>query len=512
VNSGTASAYVFHFALAVELLAGSVCASGQSPSPWVTDCSGVPNSTLRNVTWTPTLCQEFSGAQGAPDTSAWSFDLGGGGWGNNEQETYCGPPGYAGNPAGCPATFDAATANAYQDGIGHLVIQVIQSAGTWYSARLKTEGVQNFAYGRVEASIKLPDTENPGLWPAFWWLGRSFPSVPWPACGEVDIMEDWSPAVFNGPGPAGNQSTIHTALTGGDGISGSYTFPNGERADTEFYAYGVIWSANMLQFYVNPTTPTPASIQPFFIITASDLSANDTWPFNAGAFLITNVAVGGTLGGSTVNTRSPDRMLIDYIRSYQATRVPTPNLGQPPPITMSAGATTGNTSTFTPGLYAGTGYVYFSCDTTGPGLNCSIATDDPLNTFVVNSDAPSPESVTVTVTTAGNAGSLPVFFKRKGARPFLLAVVLGTLLAVIACTLARTFARRVPAGIAYSGLVLAAVLIMNCGGCGGVSMSSSGTTPPTTYTVNVYAFTESNTSDGENSTADATVAIPVTVN
>jgi len=74
-------------------------------NPVTIGCSGVANSAWRNVTWTPTLCQEFNGAQGPPETSAWSLGLGGGGWGNNELEIYCGPPGYAGNPVGCPATL-----------------------------------------------------------------------------------------------------------------------------------------------------------------------------------------------------------------------------------------------------------------------------------------------------------------------------------------------------------------------------------------------------------------------
>ena len=60
-------------------------------------CAGVTASVAGNVTWTPTFCQEFNGAQGPPDTTVWAYDLGNRGW-NNEIEIYCGPPGYAGNP------------------------------------------------------------------------------------------------------------------------------------------------------------------------------------------------------------------------------------------------------------------------------------------------------------------------------------------------------------------------------------------------------------------------------
>jgi beta-glucanase (GH16 family) len=502
--------------LAVLPLALAGLAAGQTPSPWASDCSGVPDSTVGSVAWTPALCQEFNGPLGPPDTTAWNFDLGNSGFGNNEIETYCGPPGYANNPPQCPTSFSVSTANSYVDGNGHLVIQVINSAGTWYSARLKTQSLQNFLYGRIEASIQLPDTTNPGLWPTFWWLGSSFPTTPWPNCGEADIMENWSPSVLDGPGPTHSRAGIHTALTGSSGIGNWYSFPSGEQANTAFYAYGVIWSANMLQFYVTPTATPQTSIQPFFIVTASDLPSGDIWPFNASAFLITNVAVGGTLGGSTANTPSPDEMTIDYIRNYEPSAVPAPVLGQPSGITVTAGQTTGNTSTFTPDLTAGTGYAYFSCDTTAPKASCSINTDDPLDPFVVNSDASTPESVTVTVTTTSNAWMLPHFFNPNIGRPFSLIAVLAMLLAFLIFNQERLCGRIFRYTMALGGLVLAAALIIGChagggGGTGGGEGASTTGTTPGKYTVTVYAFTESNTTNGANANADASVAIPLTV-
>ena len=431
-------------ALGFALLVGPAPGAGQT---WTAGCSGVSAITQGSVKWSPTLCQEFNGPPGPPDASAWAFDLGAGGWGNKELEIYCGPPGYSGNPSQCPASFRRSTSNAYLDGDGHLVIQALKSGGHWTSARLTTKGTQNFRYGRIEASIKIPNTTNPGIWPAFWWLGSDFPPVPWPSCGEADIMENWSPAVFHGPGPAHNLSTVHTARTGGYGIGAVYNFPGGVAADAGFHAYGVIWSANMIQFYVNPDPTAQSSLRPFFIVTASDLPAGDTWPFNSPAFLLANLAVGGTLGGSTENTASPEVMTIDYIRQYTPSRVAAPVLGSAPAFKVSAGATAHNTSTFTPSLAAGTGYYYFSCATTAPKAACAIKTDDPMNKFVVNSDARPPESVTVTVMTTSNAGDLPHI---------------------------------------------------------------SGTTPGH-YTVTVYAFTEANASAGANSDADASVTIPLTV-
>jgi|HubBroStandDraft_1064217.scaffolds.fasta_scaffold02958_6 hypothetical protein len=481
-------------------------------------CSGVPPSTTGAVTWNPLWCEEFNaGTAGPPDTTVWAFDLGNGGFGNNEIETYCGPPGYAGNPSDCPTTFSTSTANAYLDGSGHLVLQAIDTpnsansippplffnpktriwlpvttvgflvcalvapvarrrnrtrayactlvfgltlmgaatwscgggssstspppppppGSTWFSARMKTQGLENFQYGRIESSIQLPDTTNQGLWPAFWSLGSDINTTPWPACGEVDFMEVWSSQIDGGPGPAGNRTTLHTAQTGGDGLqpNGAFTFPAGQANNTAFHMYGTIWSANMMQFYIdNP-------LQPYYIATASNLASGDTWAFNAQLFLVTNIAVGGTLGGTpSSSTPNPAVMTLDYVRQYQpSAAVPAPVMGtpNPPSISVAAGATTGNTSTVTPALTPATGYVYFSCSTNAPNASCTINTNDPLNPYVANSSANPAETVTVAVTTTG--------------------------------------------------------------------------TPAGNYTVTIYAFTESNSSNGANSNADASVVIPLTV-
>jgi beta-glucanase (GH16 family) len=506
-------------ALACAFFISTGGARAQMQSSWASGCSGVANSKVGTITWTPVLCQEFNGPQGPPDTSAWSFDLGDDGWGNNEVEIYCGPANYPNNPAQCPASFSTDTANSYIDGKGHLLIQVISSGGNWYSARLKTEGTQNFQYGRIEASLQIPDTSNPGLWPAFWFLGSDIAmGTPWPLCGEADIMENWPPSVDNGPGPTHNKSTIHTALTGGSGFGSIYSFPSGQQADTTFYAYGVIWSANMLQFYVNPTTTPPAPVRPFFIVTTSDLQPGDTWPFNDSVFLLANVAVGGNLGGSTVNTPSSDLMMIDYVRQYTPSAVPAPVLGNPPSITVQAGATTGNTSTFTPVLMGGTGYVYFSCATNAPQASCSINSTDPLNRFVVDSGASSPESITVTVTTTSNAW-LPPY----GFAPRMRRLMLAGVLALLVCALLLIVRRRRRGGrlgyeVALAGLVLMGALLLACGDGAATPAPSipagsanNGTTPGG-YTVTVYAFTESNASDGANGHADSSATIPLTVN
>lgn len=503
-----------HFLTRIRFLFPSVFlffVLGARPShAQATNCTsqGVSNSTTGAVAWTPQWCQEFnSTTAGPPDTTVWTFDLGNNnGWGNNELEVYCGPAGYTGNPSQCPTMFSTTTNTVYLDGNGHLVIQPINNNGTWTSTRMKTQGITNFQYGRIEASITLPDTTNQGLWPAFWSLGSNITTTPWPACGEADIMEDWSPSIFNGPGVNGNKSTIHTTGTGGTGKGGSFIFPSGQQANTAFHTYGVIWSANMMQYYVD--TPT----NPFFVVTPSDLASSDTWPFDANIFLITNVAVGGTLGGSAQSLVNPQPMAFDYIRQYTASTVIAPSLGNPPSITVKAGATTGNTTTFTPTPTANTGFVYFSCSTNAPRSTCAISTNDKLNTFVVNS-ANAGETVTVTVTTTANAISFPLLSDPR-ARLRLPVPILAVLLLGLAAFLHWRAGQARSLTFALPGFALVLVVVAGCGG-GGYSSPPpppSGGTAPGSYAVTVYAFTESNTSDGTNAHADSSVQIPLTVN
>jgi beta-glucanase (GH16 family) len=490
----------------------ALCVAGAG-SAHAQGCNGVSPSMTGAVTWNPQWCQEFNAAMaGPPDTTVWGFDLGNGGFGNNEIETYCGPPGYAGNPSTCPTTFSTSTSNAYLDGSGHLVVQAIDTGGTWFSARMKTEGLENFQYGRIEASIQLPNTTNQGLWPAFWSLGTDIdatPPVQWPACGETDFMEVWSPQVLNGPGPGGNRTTIHTTATDGSGVqpNGAYTFPPGQANDTAFHTYGMIWSANMQQFYIDDP------LQPYYITTPSNLSSGDTWPFNLKIFLITNIAVGGTLGGTpSGSTPNPGIMMLDYVRQYQpSAAVPTPVMGTPPSITVTAGATTGNTSTFMPALTAGTGYVYFSCSTNAPKSSCAIKTTDPLNTYVVSSSAA--ESVTVAVATTANSNAAksipPPFFTPK------MSIWLPTLMSgfLVWMVVASVGGRRSRTWL--YGCALVAGLICTGASCGGGTSGGqivNNGTPPGNYTVTVYAFTESNVGNGSNSTADANVPITLTVN
>ena len=463
-------------------------------------------------TWNlvPSQSDEFNGAANSPiDINKWRFDHGNLNV-NNELEWYCGPVGDAQNAAPC----DPAKANVFIDGSGHLVFQAFRINntlvnGSWTSGRMQTNGTMTFLYGRLEASMQLP--VGAGLWPAFWALGSNiFSGVNWPGCGEMDFMEN-VPAV-GGLGPTKIRSTIHgPGYSGASGLGQDFTF-SGSIDVTSFHTYGAIWSPNMVQFYVD----NPSNV--FFIRTANDVpGGSGQWVFNHPFINLTNLAVGGDFPRNPdATTPSPATMLVDYIHYYQAAAVQAPTMGNPPSISVKAGATMGNSSTLTIGDTAGSGRVFLTCATNAPKATCSITTGNSLNPNVIDFTSSATASATVSVATTTNSMVPPFLIGRWLLSRVLIAIVAFLFLLFLVLVLrAQGRTRRQLCGVGAVLILASVVAIAGCGG--GSSMNppppppNTGTTPGS-YTVTVYAFTESNTSDGTNSTADANVAIPLTVN
>jgi beta-glucanase (GH16 family) len=264
--------------------------------PATNGASGGSTVTKETLVWS----DEFNGATSpsAPNPQNWTYDTGGGGWGNKELETYCA---YGSSTAPC----DPKNPNAYvgTDGYLHIVAQN-PSSGVYTSARLKSEGLQSFQYGRIEASIKMP--EGQGMWPAFWMLGDDINSDPWPACGEMDIMESI------GSTPSTNYGSVHGTGFTGTHVTTSYTLANNAKFGDAFHTFGILWSPKLIQFYVD----SPSNV--YATYTPSSLPQGAVWPFDTGKFFfILNVAVGGDWPGSPNSTTVfPQEMLVDYVRVY----------------------------------------------------------------------------------------------------------------------------------------------------------------------------------------------------
>lgn len=271
---------------------------------WLAACgtSGMATNSSGSTVTKETLVwsDEFNGAsaESAPNSQNWTYDTGAGGWGNQELETYCA---YGSSKAPC----DAQNPNVYVGTDGYLHIVARNPAkGVYTSARLKSEGLQSFQYGRIEARIKMP--EGQGMWPAFWMLGDDITSVQWPACGEMDIMESI------GKTPSTNYGSIHGTGFTGSLIGSSYVLPNGAKFGDAFHTFGILWSPQHIEFYVD----SPSNV--YATYTPSSLPPGAVWPFDGGKFFfLLNVAIGGDWPGSPDNaTIFPQEMLVDYVRVY----------------------------------------------------------------------------------------------------------------------------------------------------------------------------------------------------
>ena len=242
--------------------------------------------------WRLVWADEFDGPDGSlPDAAKWSFDVGGGGYGNDELETYT-----------------RRTANVEERG-GNLVLTARKEILTgadgvtrqYTSARLKTQGHFAQAYGRFEARMQLPAAK--GVWPAFWLLGGDINTAGWPKGGEIDIMED-----------IGDDRTIYSTLhgpgySGSAGISAKYHLPAGESIRAGFHRYAVEWAPNDIRFFFDDhliAERTPA-----------DLPAGARWVYDHPFFVILDLAIGGRWPGNPdALTTFPQEMLVDYVRVY----------------------------------------------------------------------------------------------------------------------------------------------------------------------------------------------------
>lgn len=242
--------------------------------------------------WKLAWTDEFNAADGsAPNPAKWSFATGGSGYGNNELESY---------------TNRAVNA---QQRDGNLVITARKEdfTGTdgiprhYTSARIRTKGLFSQAYGRFEASIKLPLGK--GIWPAFWLLGDNSGSVGWPKCGEIDIFENiGQPAII--------YSTLHgPGYSGAHGISAKFNLPTEQAVDTGFHLYAVEWAPKDIKFFFDNKLIAER--------TPADLPAGAVWVYDHPFFMILNVAVGGNWPGNPDETTTfPQQMLVNYVRVY----------------------------------------------------------------------------------------------------------------------------------------------------------------------------------------------------
>ncbi|MEO7718274.1 MAG: glycoside hydrolase family 16 protein [Capsulimonas sp.] len=243
--------------------------------------AGAPRASAWGVTWS----DEFTGVNNQPWSGNWTYTTGGGGFGNNEIQTY---------------VNSWANSHVVSDGTGTdsqaLQIQAQQDgAGRWYSAKIDSYGKHTFGPGTyLEFRCKFPNSGK-GYWPAGWTLGTQ--GGAWPACGEIDTVEE-----INGQWE--NHQSLH--MPGWDPT----VVRTVNSSTSTYHNYGMWWPADTNSITFSTDGQNTAT---FYRGQAG------TWEFNSNQqeFVILNLAIGGNWPGNPDgSTRANGNFDIDYVRQY----------------------------------------------------------------------------------------------------------------------------------------------------------------------------------------------------
>jgi beta-glucanase (GH16 family) len=139
-------------------------------------------------------------------------------------------------------------------------------------------------------------------------LGNNIATVPWPACGELDIME------FKGHSPQVTYGTVHYKNSGGSHTYKGSTKNVGVDLTQDYHRYGMMWKPDEITFYIDDA--------PVYSIEKSETGLAN-WPFGRNAqgadpsfYIIYNLAMGGHFGGSIDPDLNSTSLNVDWVRYY----------------------------------------------------------------------------------------------------------------------------------------------------------------------------------------------------
>ena len=267
---------------AIMLAGCSIFKSDTLQSSIYPDNESVSKSQNLQLIWS----DEFD-YRGLPDPTKWSYEVGK--IRNNEMQYF---------------TKARLENGRVEDGVLIIETRKEEYLGAQYtSASLTTKDKAEWIYGRIEIRAKLPT--GTGMWPAIWMFGININEVGWPACGEIDIMENvgFTPDIIF--------ANIHTKAYNHikrNHKGGNILIP---RPYDDFHIYAIEWFKDRIDFYADNIN--------YFTYKNED-TGWETWPFNKKFYLIINSAFGGTWGGQYGVDQSilPQKFYIDYVRVYKA--------------------------------------------------------------------------------------------------------------------------------------------------------------------------------------------------
>jgi beta-glucanase (GH16 family) len=252
---------------------------------------------------------------------------------------------------------------------GNLLIQAKKSGTSWTSARIKSQGLRSFKYGKIEFRAKLPSGIGP--WPAAWLLGANIDTAGWPGCGEIDVME------WKGTTPTVVGHATHSpSRNGGNPIQTTASVSN---PSTGFHTYAVFWETGKVTFSVDGTT-------------TGTWSTPDSPVFEKEFFLLLNLAMGGSYVGNTIDSSlTSAEYYVDYVRVFQAdaATVSAPSAPASPTFTSVSStsftvnwvAVSGATSYRLDVSTSSTFATYFSQDQTVSGTSQAVTGLSPGTTY-----------------------------------------------------------------------------------------------------------------------------------
>lgn len=237
---------------------------------------------------------EFDGS--SINSQNWWHQVWGGAGNNNEMQYYTGRP-----------------ENSFVSG-GYLHIVAREEQYEEYnytSARLTSDGLQDFLYGRLEARIKIPNGK--GMWPAFWMMPTDWAYGGWAASGEIDILEAVNKMDYI-------RGSVHYGGVWPDNRNsfGDYREGRGPNAtifSDAFHTYAIEWEPTEFRWYVDGNLYYTRTNSGWWV---DDAAWNEFAPFDKRFNFILNIAVGGDWPGAPdASTIFPQEMLIDWVRVYQ---------------------------------------------------------------------------------------------------------------------------------------------------------------------------------------------------
>ena len=234
--------------------------------------------------WELVWADEFN-YKGLPDGSKWDYEVG---FIRNREKQYY-----------TKARFENTRVEN-----GTLVIESRKEKyekGEYTSASLHTWNKADWLYGRIEVRAKLPTGR--GMWPAIWMLGVNRDKVGWPACGEIDIMENV------GFDPNTIHANIHTRAYNHVKGTNKGSKIECEKPYEQYHVYAIEWHEDRIDFFLDD--------EKYFTFKNEGIG-NDVWPYDKPHYLIINAAIGGTWGGQKEidDTIFPQKYYIDYVRVF----------------------------------------------------------------------------------------------------------------------------------------------------------------------------------------------------